>query len=159
MGRKKKLLAAVEGNLTKAEIDEREKTEKALHEFEKISGAPPAWLDKDAKAEYKRIVPLLSQLPIAALDMASVLIYCEYWSVFKRTTLLVREQGTTIIELDGQGNDKKKVNPEFTAQKDAATIIQRAAGTLGMTIDSRMKIVVPQTDDKFDPFASMMNND
>ncbi|GKV67499.1 hypothetical protein NCCP2331_36520 [Sporosarcina sp. NCCP-2331] len=71
----------------------------------------------------------------------------------------MEEQGRTIIELDAQGNDKKKVNPEFTAMNDAARILRSVAGSLGLTIDSRMRIVVPKDNKPNDPFAELLSDD
>lgn len=159
MARPRKLVDASTGKIGKAEIEERRKEEEALEEFESISFTPPSWLEKEAKAEYKRIVPLLSKLPIAALDMASVIMYCDYYSKYKRSSLAVEEEGRTIIEYGATGSEKRKVNPEFTAMTEAARMVRSLSGGLGMTIDSRMRIVVPKKEEVVDPFAEMMSND
>lgn len=159
MARPRKLIEASTGKIGKAEIEERKKEEAALDDFEKISHKPPSWLSKDAKAEYKRIVPLMDKLPIAALDFASVAMYCDYFSKYKAASLAVETEGRTIIEFDSQGNKKKKVNPEFTAMNDAARILRSVAGGLGLTIDSRMRIVVPKENKQNDPFSELLNDD
>lgn len=159
MARPRKLADASTGKVGKEAIEKRKKEEAALDDFEKISLSPPSWLSKDAKAEYKRIVPLMEKLPIASLDLASVVMYCDYFSKYKAASLAVEEEGRTIIELDAQGNDKKKVNPEFTAMNDAARILRSVAGGLGLTIDSRMRIVVPKENKLSDPFAELLAND
>lgn len=159
MARPRKLLGATTKNYTKAEIAEREKDESALHEFKKISKRPPSWLSEDAKAEYKRIIQLVNQLPIADLDLASLTMYCDYYSKYKAASIAVEEEGRTITELDAQGNDRRKVNPEFTAMNDAARNLRSVAGGLGLTIDSRMRIVLPKEDKRMDPFAELLSGD
>lgn len=159
MARPRKFTDASTGKVGKEKKEERKKEEAALEDFDDISLTPPNWLSKEAKTEYKRIVPLMSKLPIAALDMASVVMYCDYYSKYKAASLCVEEQGRTIIELDGQGNDKKKVNPEFTAMNDAARMVRSLSGGLGLTIDSRMRIVVPKTKEKSDLFAEWLADD
>lgn len=159
MARPRKLIDASTGKIGKSEIEERKKEEEALEEFESISFTPPSWLEKDAKAEYKRIVPLLMKLPIASLDMASVVMYCDYYSKYKRSSIAVEEEGRTIIEYSSTGSEKRKVNPEFTAMSDAARMVRSLSSGLGMTIDSRMRIVVPKKEEIRDPFADMMNDD
>ena len=159
MARPRKLIEASTGKIGKAEIEERKKEEAALEEFESISFTPPSWLSAEAKKEYKRIIPLLSKLPIAALDLASVEMYCDFYSKYKRNSLAVEEEGETIIELDGRGNEKSKVNPKYTVMKDSAGMVRTLSGNLGMTIDSRMRIVVPKKEEIKDPFADLMNDD
>ncbi|WP_251669874.1 P27 family phage terminase small subunit, partial [Sporosarcina sp. NCCP-2331] len=89
MARPRKLSGASTGKIGKEEIEQRKKEEETLREFEKISLSPPSWLSKDAKKEYKRIVPLMEKLPIAALDLASVAMYCDYFSKYKAASLCV----------------------------------------------------------------------
>lgn len=159
MARPRKFTDVSTGKISKTEKEERKKEEAALEEFEDISLIPPRWLSKEAKKEYKRIVPLMQQLPIAALDLASVTMYCDYFSKYKAASIAVEDEGRTITELDAQGNDKKKVNPEFTAMNDAARMVRSISGSLGLTIDSRMRIVVPKSEEKHDPFAEMFADD
>ena len=159
MARPRKLVETKTGKIGKEAIEARKQEEKALEEFESISFTPPSWLSAEAKKEYKRIVPLLSKLPIAALDLASVEMYCDFYSKYKRNSLAVEDEGETVVELDGRGNEKSKVNPKYTVMKDAASMVRTLSGGLGMTIDSRMRIVVPKKEDIKDPFADMMNDD
>lgn len=159
MARPRKLIDASTGKIGKAEIEARKKEEATLEEFESISFTPPSWLSAEAKKEYKRIVPLLSQLPIASLDLASVEMYCDFYAKYKRNSLAVEDEGETVIELDGRGNEKSKVNPKYTVMKDAASMVRTLSGGLGMTIDSRMRIVVPKKEEVVDPFAELMKDD
>lgn len=122
------------------------KEEESLHDFEPVSQEPPEWLNDTAKAEYLRVIPLMTGLPIAALDEASVAMYCDYYSMYVEASQSVEREGRTITEIDSQGNDKRRINPEFTVMTEAARMVRVVAGNIGLTIDSRMRIVVPQTE-------------
>lgn len=159
MARPRKLVEAKTGKIGKEAIEERKKEEEALEEFESISFTPPSWLEPEAKKEYERIVPLLAKLPIAALDLASVEMYCDFYAKYKRNSQAVKKEGETITETDARGNEKEKVNPKYTVMKDAASMVRTLSGNLGMTIDSRMRIVVPKKEEVKDPFAELMNDD
>lgn len=159
MARPRKLTDASVKNFTKEEIEKRKKEEEALEEFEKIPLSPPSWLNKEAKKEYKRIAPLLNRLPIADLDLMAVSSYCDGVAKYIEASHRVDEEGQVIEELDSQGNPKSKVNPWFTTMIQASNNVRAYAGQLGMTIDSRMRIVVPKEKEEKDPFAEMLNDD
>lgn len=158
MARPRKLIETATGKIGKDEIEARKKEEAALEEFESISFTPPTWLSTEAKKEYKRIVPLLSKLPIASLDLASVEMYCDFYSKYKKMSLAVEKEGETIIEYGARGDEKSKVNPKYTVMKDSASMVRTLSGNLGMTIDSRMRIVVPKKEEIKDPFADFADD-
>src|SRR5690606_31091979 len=118
------------------------------NEFEKIPLSPPSWMNKEAKKEYKRIAPLLNRLPIADLDLMAVSAYCDNVAKYIEASGVVDEMGQVVEETDSQGNPKLKVNPWFTTMMQASNGIRSYAGQLGMTIDSRMRIVVPKEEEK-----------
>ncbi|MBZ5203208.1 phage terminase small subunit P27 family [Planomicrobium chinense] len=159
MARPKKLVDALNRNISKAEIEERRKEEESLEEFESISLTAPPWLEGDAKEEYERIIPLLKKLPIASLDLASVTMYCDFYAKYKEASQTVDIEGTVITQFDARGNEKRIVNPKYTVMGDAARMVRTLSGSLGMTIDSRMRIVVPKKEEVVDPFAEMMKDD
>lgn len=158
MARPRKLVDAKTGKIGKEAIEERRKEEEALTEFESISLIAPPWMEGDAKEEYERIVPLLKKLPIASLDMASVVMYCDFFAKYKQASQSVDEQGSTITQTDARGNEKVIVNPQYTIMSDASRQVRSLSGGLGMTIDSRMRIVVPKKDEVKDPFADFAND-
>ena len=159
MARPRKLIDTATGNFTKEEIEQRKKEEESLYEFEKIPLSPPSWLNKEAKKEYKRIAPLLNRLPIAELDLMMVSMYCDLVSDYQAASEQAYTEGRIVEELDSQGNPKTKINEAWKLKESAAKNIRSIAGQLGMTIDSRMRIVVPKEEEKEDPFADMMNDD
>ncbi|WP_142829036.1 phage terminase small subunit P27 family [Planococcus soli] len=152
MARKHVLLDNSRSNFTKEEMQRRLNKEKALKEFAGISKTPPTWLSVKSKKEYKRIVPLLEKLPIAALDQTLVVLYCQFYSVFLEASENLKECG--LIEAG-----TNKPNPSFNAMVKASSEIRLIASQLGMTIDSRMKLVVPEKEELYDPFKEMLEED
>ncbi|WP_445505810.1 phage terminase small subunit P27 family [Niallia sp. 03091] len=142
VGRKKKLVDNITGHRTKEEKLEREKEQKLLKGFEPLENSPPSWLDEQGKEEFERIVPLLQQLPIAELDKTMIALYCNAYSKYITATADVDEHGITIIESTSTG-DKKKKNPALVIMSDMGKEIRSIANTLGMTIDGRMRLMVP----------------
>ncbi|PID24926.1 P27 family phage terminase small subunit [Sporosarcina sp. P7] len=57
-------------------------------------------------SQRKLVIPLLKDLLIAALDEASVAMYCDYYSMYVEASRSVEREGRTISEIASQGNDK-----------------------------------------------------
>jgi P27 family predicted phage terminase small subunit len=147
-------------NFTKEELAERRAAEKALEDFKPITLTPPSHLDSVAKKEFRRIIPLLKQLPIADLDLAMVTNYCQMYSACVEFDKEMNKNGRIIISYDDDGVEyERKINPAFNARLKASAELRSTCSQLGMTIDSRLKIVVPKTEEKYDPFAELMNDD
>lgn len=154
-GRPKKLLNNSTRNNTKKEILEKEKQEAELSKFSKIDSEPPDFLDDIAKEEYRRVIPYMQELPISNLDQAQLAQYCSFYSDFVQASELITRTGGVVIDTD----KGPKVNPAFTAKEKAGTRMQQAANTLGLTIDSRLRIVVPEDKKDDDPFKEFVSDD
>lgn len=152
MARKHVLTGSNKSNFSKAELQARLDKEAALNTFERLSIMPPTWLDDNSKREYKRIVPLLEKLPIASLDQTLVTLYCQFYSMFLEASNDLKDRGLIDVEAN-------RANPAFNAMVKASSEIRLIASQLGMTIDSRMKIVVPEPKEVHDPFKDMMDLD
>lgn len=155
-GRPRKLLHNSKKNYTKEEIVEKERQEAQLNKFSKIDSHPPDFLDDIAKEEYLRILPYMQELPISNLDKAQLSQYCSFYSDFVRASLHLEATGGVVIE---GANGESKVNPAFTAKEKAGTRMQQVANTLGLTIDSRLRIVVPEEKEDDDPFKEFVSDD
>jgi P27 family predicted phage terminase small subunit len=148
-GRKLKLVSNMTGKPGKDKLDERRKSEEQLKQFEAITVTPPKWLDDFGKKEYRRVIKLLKQLPVAKLDQTLIALYCASLSRYIQAVEDVNENGLVLIE-DG----KSKKNPAMMLQIELGREIRSICGQLGMTIDSRMRIVAPKPKEKqADPFA------
>lgn len=151
MARPKKLLDQQKTRRTKEVQEELKATEEALKELTPLQKTPPNFLDKVAKAEYKRIYPLLEELPIASLDLALVVMYCQTYSNYvEASKQLVREK---VVETE-RGS---KLSPYYTIQRDSITAMNQIAPKLGLSLDSRMKVMTPKKEVKdIDPMSDFL---
>lgn len=148
-GRKLKLVSNMTGKPGKEKLNERRNQEEQLKQFEAITVTPPKWLDDFGKKEYRRIVKQLKELPVAKLDQTLIALYCENLSKYIKATEDVNEYGLVLVE-DG----KSKKNPAMMLQIEIGREIRSICSQLGMTIDSRMRLVAPKQNKKpDDPFA------
>ena len=140
-GRKPKLNANKLGNRTKEELEQSEKVENGLNQFSKINvDSVPDGLTENAAKEWSRVVPLLEQLPIAELDYSLIKKYCE----------VVDQNDTLYRAISSKDGIEGMVDPEtnrktgaFMAYMESLKELRSICGQLGMTIDSRMRLVVP----------------
>lgn len=153
MGRPRKLADKLDGHLSIADKEEREATEKNMEDLVDIDLTPPDWLDTVAKEEYERIVPLLKELPIKALDHGMVVAYCIAYSDLVRSTEELKN-GPDVIET-AHGT---KINQYHTIRRNAIDKINSITPKLGMTVDARLKIFVPKPEEKSDPFKELMED-
>ena len=140
-GRKPKLNANKLGNRTKEELEQSEKVENGLNQFTKINvDSVPDGLTENAAKEWSRVIPLLEQLPIAELDYSLIKKYCE----------VVDQNDTLYRAISSKDGIEGMVDPEtnrktgaFMAYMESLKELRSICGQLGMTIDSRMRLVVP----------------
>lgn len=145
MAKTPKLLSQTKKNYTKEEIEKKEQAEMSMNELETIQVTPPSWLSKQAKAEYRRIIPLLQQLPIASLDLAMVSSYCQAYADYQEATKELTKNDS--VEYTERGS---KVSPWHTIKRDSFNIMNSIAPKLGLTIDGRLKIFTPKNNKKKD---------
>ncbi|MBN4909471.1 phage terminase small subunit P27 family [Mammaliicoccus sciuri] len=142
MARPRKLNATKTGNHTKEELADAELTENGLEQFEAINlDKAPKDLTEDAKKEWLRVVPLLEQLPIADLDYDRIKRYCQLVAI-------VDEAYRHIAKYGAVNEDNTKKTAQFMVYMDGLKELKSICGSLGMTIDSRMRLVVPIEKDK-----------
>lgn len=156
-GRKRKLNPT--RNQTTEEQTQLNDIKNKLEQFEKIQQTPPANLNKKAKAEWRRITPLLNDLPISNLDKYSVSAYCNLYSIYLELEAEINESGEMIETYYADGTLKeRKVNSAIHEMLKVQKEIRALTAELGMTINSRMRLVEPTLNED-DPFASMFKED
>lgn len=158
-GRKRVATDVTKKNLTKEEIRQRKEEEELLNVFEGIPERPPTWLSKLAKKEYKRIVPLMKELPIANLDLQIVCHYCEQVSSYLELTKDIQENGHNIPVRNDDGVIMNiKINPAVSKRLEVAREMRAAASMIGISLDSRIKIVAPKKNEVVeDPMDEFFN--
>ena len=137
MARPRKLNAAKVGNHNKEELEQSEMRENSLEQFKKIDVENiPDVLTENGKKEWLRVVPLLQQLPIAELDYDRIKRYCQLVALTDDAYKHIMTYGT----INDEGT---KRTPQYFNYMDGLKELKSLCGSLGMTIDSRMKLVVP----------------
>lgn len=111
--------------------------------------AAPAWLSKDAKGEWRRVLPILVQRRILTTgDLGSLENYCTAIGQVREMERHLQEHGH-VIEVEGV----LKRNPAVGIQSDAMTRARLLAAELGLTPVSRSRPAIREDgdDDQFDP--------
>ena len=112
----------------------------------------PEWLDKTAKKEWNRILPLIRELPVAELDLALLSMYCQTYSNYINATKQLEKEMVVVTE---RGS---KLSSYYTIQRDSITAMNSIAPKLGLTVESRLKILEPkEPKENADPFEDMLN--
>lgn len=142
MARPRKLNATKQGHRTKEELEASELKENGLNQFDKLSvGTTPSDLTKSAQQEWERVVPLLENLPISDLDYTLVKKYCELVDINDDAYQKIQKVGTF-------DPDTNKKTGAFAVYMESLKELRSICGSLGLTIDSRMRIVVPVENEK-----------
>lgn len=146
-GRPRKHSTQINSHKTKAEMLKKEEEEELAGDFRGLALKVPDWIDSDAQKEYRRVAPMLKKLNITALDRQVLIDYCIAVSTLKKAIVVVDAQG--ILMPDG------RKNPAVNVMLDMQKEIRANASSLGMTLDSRMKLVKPEDkSDDDDEYAS-----
>lgn len=151
-GRKNKLDGTTTGHRTKEELAEKAEVEAAAGQFPALSVEPPEWLNELAKAEYMRVAPTLEKLHVTTLDQTALALYANAYSNY---VTAARD-----VDLNGQKDKDGKRNVSVGIMSDSSRDISKYANSLGLTLDSRMKIIKPtvkEADD--DPFMNFGDDD
>jgi P27 family predicted phage terminase small subunit len=154
-GRNKQPLAVIQGkarshHLTKEELKKRQDQEAALKGFTD-NIAPPTYLTSAEKKDFEKLADELCRLEIFSnLDVDSLARYIDSRNQYIKLVKLIRKTKPT---------DDFKEYAQMQRSKNLLFIECRsAANDLGLTITSRLKLVIPKKEDdkpknKFGKFA------
>lgn len=153
-GRKMKLVENNKKHLTNEEKKVRETAQrKASDGLTELQVTPPNHFNNVAKVEYRRIIHDLKNLPLRNLDRAVLESYCTWYAIYKEVSKKLDETGYVVFD-----EEKGWIpNPLILTLEKATSQIRTSAAQLGLTVDSRMKMFVPKTEEKsksiFDKFG------
>ncbi len=104
-----------------------------------IPRCPRRWLDAEARAEWNRIAPVLTQMGVLAEhEHAALTGYCESWSTYLRAMALVQDKKVGLIMKRQDGT--YAVNPAVKIKNDEKLAMLRFAQDLGLTPASRTRV-------------------
>ena len=105
--------------------------------------ACPRWLDKEAKAEWKRIVPALHEVGmITKVDRTALAGYCSAYSRWRRAEEALRD-GFTYQYIDTGFKTKEAVKPEVKIAQESLKQVRMFCAEFGLTPSSRGRMQVP----------------
>lgn len=155
-GRPSKHSSNVQGHRTLAEIEDKKEREAMAGDFPSVSLNAPDWLDDIAKAEYERVAEFLVDLNVTELDQTSLAMYANAYARYRQAARDVTEFGIYARTSDGEIDTTRK-SPAVAVMSDMSKEIRSYASSLGMTLDSRTKLIKPpdkpDSDDEYAHFG------
>jgi P27 family predicted phage terminase small subunit len=121
---------------------------------EKKAPKCPAWLDAEAKKEWKRVAKQLEELgTLTEVDMAAFAGYCEAYARWKEAEEFITKHGTIVKTPSGYWQQVPQVSIAQTYLK----IMVKFCEQFGLTPSSRSRIVAEKgTSDFDDPMEGML---
>lgn len=143
--------------MTKENEESRRDAEKLASDgFKELQKSAPQHLSPVARYEYERVSEELRKLPIRNLDRATLEMYCTWYAIYRGAEEEIQKDGIYATSQDGKPNKSKK-NPAISIMSEASSHIRSCASSLGLNIDSRLKIIIPSKEKKeetvFDKFG------
>lgn len=139
------IIAKGKKHLTKAEIEERRKTE--IH-TDYINVKPPDYLDEKQKEEFYRIAEILLDIGIITeLDedcLAHYLISNSNYVEYTKTLNKLNAKLKNAKKLEKKKEYMSQIDLYLTYQDRALKQCRACANDLGLSISSRAKLVMPQ---------------
>ena len=117
--------------------------------FVRTAPAPPEWLSREAKAEWRRVVPELERLKLLKKpSRSSLATYCESWATFVSATRRVQKEGLTI-----QAKQGLLPHPAVGIARTAGRELRAWCSEFGLTPSSEARLTTPKDvagDEDFD---------
>lgn len=162
MVKKKKTMVHTEEELKKHKkgkdyVAKRLAEQESLNDYTGLNlGAPPSYFEWYAKKEWERITPLLQELPIAELDRESIEVYCNLHASRRRLQKDLNKNGISYEVTDREGNEVVRSNPSFKMLLDTIKEIRALTSQLGMTMSSRLELVVADEKEEEDQIMKLI---
>lgn len=142
------IIAKGKKHLTKAEIEERQKTE--IH-TDHVNVKPPNYLNEEEVKEFYRISQILLDIGIITeLDEDCLAHYLISNTSYIKYTKKIRALEDELLEAkrtDRKAKLKSEIDTYLTYQDKALKQCRACANDLGLSISSRAKLVMPQPKD------------
>lgn len=157
-GRKPKAtkIHELNGNPSKINLSERERKSIKLP-VENIKA--PKYLDKVAKKEWKRVVPILIEIGVLSkVDSAALEAYCTAYSIMvNAATSLAEPEHSTLVYTTS--NDAQQQLPQVGIFNTAAKQVKMFCSEFGLTPVARMRMTLnPKNGDGDDDMDKLLKN-
>ncbi|MGN2634615.1 phage terminase small subunit P27 family [Nocardia takedensis] len=128
--------------------------------FARIPPNPPTWLSREARAEWRRVVPGLTRLDLLKEeDRAALSAYCETWATYVEAIRVVRREGFTVtnhsVRKDGSETTWITKNPAVAVADNANQQLRAWCHEFGLTPSAESRVTPGEIGDDpgDDPFA------
>ncbi|WP_424769435.1 phage terminase small subunit P27 family [Paenibacillus sp. sgz302251] len=161
MGRPKKSIDVIleegKSHFDKETIEQRKEQEAAVRPSDNKTDCPDWLTDKVARKEYRRIAKELNNINLLTnLDITTLAQYCQAYSLYLSATKELEGKPMVIEQTNKSGFTNLIEHPLIRIQFKYSDEMKKHATQMGLTISSRLKLVVPKKDDapknKFDEF-------
>jgi P27 family predicted phage terminase small subunit len=139
----------LEGNRDKRKLPKADEEVKA----DAIAPSMPKDLDGEARAEWKRIVPLLMAMGIIGqVDRAALVELCQAWSIGQQARAVLRKKGLTMKMMTKGGGMYEMQRPEVAIAHKFMGLHKTLCSEFGLTASARarMSIAGAKSKDDFD---------
>ncbi|SFE88129.1 phage terminase small subunit P27 family [Peptostreptococcus sp. D1] len=145
-GRPPKLSVVSTGKIGKEKKLQREIAESKLKVKRDLKA--PAWLSKEAKKEFKRIVVESEPLElIDNMDLSILSIYCDAYSTYVEVTKKINDFGFTIVDDEGNTFVKEETKDLIKIRKMQVDTIMQCSSKLGLATSDRLRLVIPKSEE------------
>ena len=105
----------------------------------------PKWLDTDAKAAWRRLVPQLDRMGVLTrIDGNALTRYCTLFSRWKKAEQFLQERGEVYLDKDESGRVKGvRPYPQARMAAQLSEQLLRFENHFGMTPSARTRLSVP----------------
>ena len=111
----------------------------------RVAPKAPSWLDREGKAEWRRVVPELDRLGLLSkLDRAVLGAYCDVWSKFVELRRVLKEDG--LIGVGHRGRPVK--HPAWQMYRDSLSMCLKLWTQLALTPNARLRMEIPDLSDE-----------
>lgn len=143
-GRPRKVVAISTGKISKQERLQRQKQEQTIKIDRDGLEEAPEWLSETAKKEYLRVVHEAAKVPfLDNLDRQYLAMYADAVDKYILAAEKLHKFGDVIKTDAGL-----TVSPYLTVQKKAEETIFKCSARLGLATTDRLRLVVPQVEEK-----------
>lgn len=114
---------------------------------------PPSWIPREARAEWRRVVPALDRIGmLSKVDRAALTSYCLAWSRMRNAQADIDERGLFVTSIRGA----ECANPAVAVQKEAAQQVMRFAAEFGLTPAARARLATPEAPKTENPLMQLI---
>lgn len=139
-----------------------------LNQYEPVTDSSkpvcPSWLCPQAKKEWRRIIPQLHAMGLAAkIDSDALAVYCQTYAKWKEAEEFIAKNGMT-YQFPKKDKFGKVVSlyiaqwPQVSVARACADQIRMMCSEFGMTPSARARMVVPGKKDEDDPIEQILSS-